>query len=72
MSKHRLTNFDNQKEKDGFSIFNINTGTLLGPEDFFISKASIIFSISPGTVGVRKKELAELIIKFPFLSFLLK
>ena len=72
ISKHRLTNLDNQNEKNGFKIFNINTGILLGPVDFFRSKASIIFSTSPGTVGARKKELAELIIKLPFLSFLLK
>ena len=72
MSKHRLTNFDNQKEKNDFSIFNKKIGTLLGPVDFFVSKASIIVSTSPGPVGVRKNELAELIINFPLLSFLLK
>ena len=50
----------------------MKTGTLWGPEDFLESKASINFSISPGTVGTRNKELGEFIIKFPLLSFLVK
>ena len=53
--KDKLINCDSQKEKKGFSIFKMKAGILLGPVDFFTSKASINFSISPGTVGERKK-----------------
>ena len=50
----------------------MKVGILLGPVHVLMSKSLIIFSISLGLVGERKKELAELINKFPFLSFLLK
>ena len=56
VSKHRLANFDNQKEKKTLKIFRIKTGMLHGPVDFFVSRASINFSTSAGTVGERKKE----------------
>ena len=54
--KDRLINQDNQREKKGFNNFKIKTGMLLDPEDFLESKASIKFSISPGTEGIRKKK----------------
>ena len=54
-------------------LSKIKTGILLGPVDFFISNLSLIFSISPGTVGERKKEeLNGLISNLPGLSFLEK
>ena len=57
--KDKLTNLESQDAKKGLSIFKIKTGILLGPVDFFISKASINFSISAGTVGERKNEALD-------------
>ena len=46
---------------------------LLGPVDFFISKASINFSISAGTVGERKNEALDGFINdFPLTSLISK
>ena len=72
-SKQRFTNLDNHTEKNSLKLFKRKTGTLLGPVDFFTSKAFIISSTSSGTVGARKKEeLLELINYLPLLSFLFK
>ena len=65
--KDTFINSDSQYEKNCFNIFKMKTGTLLGPVDFLISKASISFWTSPGIVGERKKnELEGFINKFPF------
>ena len=51
----------------------MKTGMLLGPVDFLISKPSINFSISPGTVGERKKEALDGLTKgLPLISLILK
>ena len=73
VSKHRFTNFDNQIEKKSLKLFKRNTGIPFGPVDLVESNESIILPISPGTVGLRKKEFPSgLMNNFPFLSHLLR
>ena len=50
---YRLINQVNQKEKNGFKTFSINTGILLGPVELLASREFIIFSISEELVGER-------------------
>ena len=55
VSKHKLINFDSQREKNSLKAFRINTGIPFGPDDFLWSNPSIILLISSGLVGERKK-----------------
>ena len=68
--KDKFINSDSQYEKNGFYIFKMKTGTLLGPVDVLVSKASISFWTSPGIVGERKKDgLEGFINKFPEIIY---
>ena len=56
LTKQILTSVESQYEKKSLNVLSKNTGIPFGPLDFEISTASIIFAISSGIVGDRKKE----------------
>ena len=72
-SNERLMSFESQTEKNRLKCFNILVGTLFGPADLLVGSDIIRRSISPGTVGERKKDTEFGLIKgLPLGSFLEK